>query len=63
METYNIVPSQGGWGVSQNKTGRCYAIREGAFEADLIAASNESKGRGGTINEPARLRTAIGGTP
>ena len=34
METYNIVRSEGGWGISQNKNKPegSYATREGAFE-------------------------------
>jgi len=58
METYNIVPSQGRWGVSQNKNRPEGVTRseKAHFEAIYLAASNDiKKGRGGTIvNEPAR---------
>lgn len=51
METYSIVPAEGGWGVSQNnnRPEGSYATREGAFEAVYLAASNDiKKGHGVT---------------
>ena len=40
METYNIVPSQGGWGVSQNKNRPEGVTRseKAHFEAVYLAA-------------------------
>jgi hypothetical protein len=68
METYNIVRSEGGWGISQNKNKPegSYATREGAFEAVYLAASNDiKKGRGvsTTIEPPWADEPAMGGTP
>jgi hypothetical protein len=68
VETYSIVPAEGGWGVSQNKNRPegSYATREGAFEAVYLAGSNDiKKGHGVTITvEPPRAdKPATGGTP
>jgi hypothetical protein len=68
METYSIVRSAGGWGISQNKNNLegDYATREDAFEAVYWAASNDiKKGRGvsNTIEHPRADEPAMGGTP
>jgi hypothetical protein len=68
METYNVVRSEGGCGIWQNKNKPegSHATREGAFEAVHLAASNDiKKGRGVSITiEPPRVdEPAMGGTP
>jgi hypothetical protein len=61
METYSVVPAEGGWGISQNKTKPegSYATREGAFEAVYLAASNDiKKGHGVTSLSSLRELTS-----
>jgi hypothetical protein len=64
METYNIVFSQGGWGVSQNKNRPEGVTRseKAHFEAIYLAASNDIKKVAAAVRvgSLAQLRMASG---